>query len=424
MPLLVGFGAVCVIIHKVLFSSVPIPLRLAILVIVLAPFNNPAFSLGGVALSDAFGLLLVVLSVFRPSNVIGGDNLVIKQLPFYLLLVASFIGFVLSFFLGYSPVLGDVDAAKIFLFSNLRLVVAFLAGSALFLSVRSPANSLFVIRVLTIAVFSILLSQLIGYLVILVFGVFPFGTFETAGFAPIPSFGAVSHERGRLGRLISFFPALLLLVSEKIPSRLLHRTLRIPLLFVVGASCFSILLTFSGSSYGLMAAFLGVSLFTSLAISLGPLKFSRVAVTSIFASLLACLVLLCCFPVVVDGLIAVIGKTLGFLFLGDGGDVRSIRTALDTQTLRAFGIGFHGSFGRDLTEVSATDLGIGVGPAYFGVFYFLFIVTILFLAARSLIKSDSVFLPVRAGAIAQFVLFYVAETSFGQYPAVAMWFLI
>ena len=420
--ILIGFIALIRISFVSISGSPNLYTGFAICSLVTSPFNNPAYTLFSIAPSDVFGFLSIATLLYATSHrplslgTLGARGLFSKIFPYLLLFVGSIIGFSYHSFINSSSYL-TFDSSY-FITSNLRLLVSTGVCIAIFGVSRAPFRDL-LLKAITECVWWILFCQLLGYLLFFLLGIAPYGTFQGAGFIDFPAFGIFSIERGHLGRIIVFFPILLLvlgalslregtsLYNANISSRKLG--------LAFAASLLSVILTFSASAYIVFSVFL---------VSLTLLKFlfylTRFKLSFSFAWLLFIILLLT--PLLSLYLYPVFSKVID-MTVGGSGEVRAINGLFDG--FRIIGSGYYGSQGRTQTGLQSYDLGFVVSSFYFGIFYIVFLLFIFSTATSCLISRsyriglDSLLF---ISSYLAFLVFGFSEVSIAQLTSIALWF--
>lgn len=168
----------------------------------LALYNNPAFKYIGISLNEYFGILTVVMIFLKQS--LSGQKFEYRS-PIVLSLTILFLLAVThTILLGLAyPELnpdGVTWSTKIAL--NLKILVLVVNLWVVGGAARKLENFNFVIR--CIVSFGAV-GALIYLVQVFVFfsGTLPFGTYIDAGYVGVPSFGAVSIERGHFGKMMT-----------------------------------------------------------------------------------------------------------------------------------------------------------------------------------------------------------------------------
>ena len=427
--LVVGFAG---IVHILLFafdaSSVKSwAFRFAATAISLSPYNNPAFTYLSISISDALGMLAVL--IFLAQIVFSNFKLVeaasrrqfLKIIPYFLLVIGSLLGFIHA---NYSLTGTSANQELVFISSNMRLVISAMIG--LIVITYSTRNCLcknYITNVMSKSIWWIFAVQLICYFIYFFFRVTPYGTFQGAGFIDIPAFGAVSIERGHLGRIIALFPAIVLIFSyesKSYKSSLIDFLLKInsrscPKVFYV--SLLSVLLSLSTSAYFLLISQFIYPLFTYCISSLKSLFYSAHLRKSMSLTAVIIVIIATCSSI----LWPLIDKAFAMIFGGSGSGVRGL--SIDLSELKFLGIGYYGSTLRENIGVESYDLGLAVNSLYFGLFYYIFIFYLLF-RFLSLQPGNPFERDLYRGAFFSLIIFNVFEVSIGQYSAVCLWFLL
>jgi hypothetical protein len=355
----------------------------------------------------------------------------LRLIPYLFLVFGSLLGF---FSPSAEPILANSElSAIVYPIANLRLLSSICVGFVVSRAISSCSHSArsLLFGALCIATSSILLIQIVNYIMFFALGVPPYGTFQGASFLDFPAFGAVSIERGHLGRIISFFPLIFysLLDAQRSYSTVVFFAPKqnslisflepFPFHYCwIWISSVSVLFTLSTSAYSLLLVFLfSLLIFRAPSFCHSFLSSPRISPRLLFAFLM----ILFSFLALRHSLLPVLSKAFSMVFEGQS-EVRSF----DNVDLTFFGAGFWGSQGRMFLGLNSYDLGVSVSLRYFGVFYPFFIVSMALLSA---LRAFSSALPLASrglyvsGAIAV-LLFNCFEVSLGQYTAVAAWFLL
>ncbi len=434
--IIIGFFGIISILYLSLVRRSSAEIKFAAASVALAPFNNPAYSFVGISPPDicAFAaLLLFIRSFFLSYRHIStpfaiDQTLVLRVIPYVSLLLGSLLGFLSPRSLSLSN--GTGSDLFTFLTANLRLLSSVAVGIILSRSIRG-SQSFYLIpffhALLRISVCCILSVQLVGYVLFLA-GIPLYGTFQGAGFIDFPAFGAVSIERGHLGRIICFFPFLLLTLyhqsrSSSLPSSPSQSAISSHSSYLnhgykwVWLSIFSVILTFSTSAYAMLFVFLFSNALFRLPSSL--LLISRLRLRRAWLALAAFILIASLqFQSI---LMPIFAKAFDMVFSGSA-EVRG----LQPLTFSLLGRGFWGSQGRLDIGVDSFDLGYSVSTQYFGVFYLIFIALLAVIGLVYPLRRTGAndLSSLRVSGVALVLFFNIFEVSLGQYTAVASWFVL
>jgi len=438
--LVVGLIGIILVYITTLKRKSHLSYKLALLVVATSPFNNPAYSLyAGFSLSELTGIALLAFLIYEICNgasrlkPITNENLLsatigFKLFLFFLLLAASIVSVCLWSITGLPYSFSLDNQPLVFIQANTRLLFATLSALILASTIKTSSTGREVrdaYDCLSQVVILIFICQAICYLV-LFSGTTPYGTFLGAGFSLFPAFGAVSNERGHLGRLICFFPGLISLLvafmNHKYVSTVLSRSFVFAPSLIVPLTIFSVILTMSSSSLALMASWLFSLIFLFAVRTLSLLRVSKGLMSKLMPALTALIVVATTF---FDGLSASFAKIIDLVFYSEYDGVR----ALSIESLPfLWGTGYYGSSGRELLPIKATDSGFSVSTEYFGVSYLIFLFLIgafsIFLASKYLFKTGSSIALLSAALCVQIFVFCLSEVSIGQYSMVFAWFLV
>lgn len=186
--------------------AAPRHFRLSVLYFALALFSNPAYTIGGLGISDLCGVLAILTMGFS----MGARAPAMRNAsPVVLALFGVFVISVLHNFivLMIYPALNEgpgtiatrvaVNAKIIVLAINLLIV-----GHTLRRGIGAHFLTMAVVAAGTFGACAYLLQGLV-----LLSGTIPYGTFIDAGYVGVPSFGSVSIERGHFGKFMApLFP--------------------------------------------------------------------------------------------------------------------------------------------------------------------------------------------------------------------------
>ena len=221
--------------------------KLVALYFALAIFNNYAYVVGGIRINEALGTgaaILVLLALLRGAKV--PRSPVVGYLLFFLLV--SGVHSLLVVFVYPELNQGALTAVIRFaLWSKAGVLALAIVGFLMTVDEKEKVDN-FVAMVVTAgsAACVLYLVQMATYYS----GTLPYGTFWDAGFTGVPSFGAVSIERGHFGKLLTpLFPFFLLHFIE---------TRKIGPLLLFGLVS---LLNFSASSLVYLAGYLALTVF-------------------------------------------------------------------------------------------------------------------------------------------------------------------
>lgn len=322
-------------------------------------YNNPAFTYGGVTLADGFGILVALAggwNLFFNRIKVGAVPVGLFIFSFFCMVHSAFVWGLNDDFSAQAPIL-------------LRYVIIFrvLVVSLIFAWLQtSNEKSEIIASMLKWIVFftSFACFVYLVAFVLLLSGVFPFGTFAGAGFSSTVAFGGVSIERGHLSKFMApLFPFIFLYCYQNKSYKMLLLNL---IVMIVNFSA-------SGLSFLLIQVIVGFFLFRR--------EYIKVIFSSVGIAIIA--ILASTFYLFFDAYSAIVDKIYTIVILGDEsqGGGRSIGLFFEYLSRYPFGIGYSSSTFRTAPGLSEINMGVYAfltQLSFFGVFFILCYLFVIF----------------------------------------------
>ena len=331
---LIVFGVLAM--QVLLVGRGPIVQRLITLFFAGAVYNNPVFSLpGGLHFNEMAGVLAALWIVLL---MLGGLRMDVRRVGVPLivggLLMLAHAALVTIFDVSLIPdsgtaILRAVLVARIF-------VLAIIVVGMESLYRRSEDFEALIETMVRFGVAAII----IYFIQVSVFmsGTRPYGTYWDAGFTGIPSFGAVSIERGHFGKfLILLFPFFAWVAAKR------RRWLPMLLFFLVT------LVNFSASSMSFMVGYVVITCLLLLRYVVRPSTVKWLVPAAAVGVVLASR-----FGEQYGGLIE---KIVAFGVRGDAGGGRSFSVLAEYLSTHPFGLGYSGSTLRNVGTLPQINMG-------------------------------------------------------------------
>ena len=329
-----------------LLSKRSILSKLLTLYFSLTLFNNPAFEISGVSLSDVFGILACI--VFFARGLFDWDDL-LKINRLSLLLFAA-VALIFCHQLVIGSFYGELNSSGAWI-TRAAVTFKIIMFAGIVWIFNREFQDIDSVHWLLDWIVSFAIIGVAAYLiqcVLLATGRLPYGTFFDAGYVGVPAFGSVSIERGHFGKFMTPLFPFFLLVYVKHKRRLAW----IGFLFVT-------VINISASSLSFFAAYVICTLTAYRSILKRPkyLMGGLVLLGFIAAGCVA-------FREVLWG---VVNKIITAAFQGQAGGGRGFSNFLDYLRLYPFGMSYGGSSLRNISSLDEMNSGMMAFFTQFGV---------------------------------------------------------